>query len=69
MLKSVGFLNNNKGIFDSLFLLVKELKSVLEKEKTNCACIFSPGCTSFGMFENEFDRGRKFKKQILETFS
>ena len=24
--------------------------------------LFSPGCTSFGMFLNEFDRGRKFKE-------
>ena len=31
--------------------------------------LFSPGCTSFGMFQNEFDRGRKFKQivQFLTT--
>ncbi|MFQ3620033.1 MAG: UDP-N-acetylmuramoyl-L-alanine--D-glutamate ligase, partial [Spirochaetales bacterium] len=28
--------------------------------------LFSPGCTSFGMFLNEFDRGRKFKA-IVQT--
>lgn len=28
--------------------------------------LFSPGCTSFGMFLNEFDRGRKFKAMIAE---
>ena len=28
--------------------------------------LFSPGCTSFGMFLNEFDRGRKFKALIAE---
>ena len=27
--------------------------------------LFSPGCTSFGMFQNEFDRGRKFKEVVL----
>lgn len=27
--------------------------------------LFSPGCTSFGMFENEFDRGRQFNKIVL----
>jgi UDP-N-acetylmuramoylalanine--D-glutamate ligase len=26
--------------------------------------LFSPGCTSFGMFQNEFDRGRKFKEIV-----
>ncbi|MBN2051283.1 MAG: UDP-N-acetylmuramoyl-L-alanine--D-glutamate ligase [Spirochaetales bacterium] len=26
--------------------------------------LFSPGCTSFGMFLNEFDRGRKFKAAV-----
>ena len=31
--------------------------------------VFSPGATSFGMFANEFDRGRQFKKIIQETFA
>jgi UDP-N-acetylmuramoylalanine--D-glutamate ligase len=26
--------------------------------------LFSPGCTSFGMFQNEFDRGRTFKQLV-----
>lgn len=26
--------------------------------------LFSPGCTSFGMFANEFDRGRRFKSAV-----
>jgi UDP-N-acetylmuramoylalanine--D-glutamate ligase len=26
--------------------------------------VFSPGCASFGMFLNEFDRGRKFKRIV-----
>jgi UDP-N-acetylmuramoylalanine--D-glutamate ligase len=26
--------------------------------------LFSPGCTSFGMFQNEFDRGRRFKEIV-----
>jgi UDP-N-acetylmuramoylalanine--D-glutamate ligase len=28
--------------------------------------LLSPGCTSFGMFTNEFDRGRKFKELVLK---
>jgi len=31
--------------------------------------LFSPGCTSFGMFHNEFDRGRKFKETVLQATS
>ena len=27
--------------------------------------VLSPGCTSFGMFLNEFDRGRKWKDAIV----
>ena len=33
------------------------------------AVLFSPGCTSFGMFRNEFDRGRKFKETVLQATS
>jgi UDP-N-acetylmuramoylalanine--D-glutamate ligase len=28
--------------------------------------LFSPGCTSFGMFLNEFDRGARFKRTVIE---
>ena len=28
--------------------------------------VLSPGCTSFGMFKNEFDRGRRFKVAVAE---
>lgn len=31
--------------------------------------LFSPGCTSFGMFLNEFDRGRRFKETVLARIS
>lgn len=30
--------------------------------------VFSPGATSFGMFDNEFDRGNKFKNKVTELF-
>jgi len=30
--------------------------------------LLSPGCTSFGMFLHEFDRGRKFKEAVRELF-
>ncbi len=31
--------------------------------------LFSPGCTSFGMFRNEFDRGARFKQVVLDKTS
>jgi UDP-N-acetylmuramoylalanine--D-glutamate ligase len=33
------------------------------------AVLFSPGCTSFGMFRNEFDRGTRFKQAVREATS
>ncbi len=31
--------------------------------------VFSPGATSFGMFNNEFDRGNKFKEAVKKIFN
>jgi UDP-N-acetylmuramoylalanine--D-glutamate ligase len=31
---------------------------------TAAVAVLSPGCASFGMFENEFDRGRKWKAAV-----
>ena len=33
-------------------------------ENGEASLLFSPGCTSFGMFLNEFDRGRTFKEMV-----
>ena len=44
------------------------LKTVSEAREGD-AVVFSPGCTSFGMFLNEFDRGMQYKalvKRITE---
>ncbi len=30
--------------------------------------VFSPGATSFGMFKNEFDRGKQFKAEVRKVF-
>ena len=30
--------------------------------------VFSPGATSFGMFQNEFDRGNKYMAAVKEIF-
>ena len=51
------------GPFDSLEKAVAE---VMSGAPTGCRILFSPACTSFGMFDNEFDRGRKFKSAVSE---
>lgn len=48
-----------QGPFDDLETAVREALSRAEPGDT---ILLSPGCTSFGMFRNEFDRGRKFKE-------
>ena len=30
--------------------------------------VFSPGATSFGMFQNEFDRGNKYMAEVKRIF-
>lgn len=46
---------------DSLEFLVKKSFEIAEKGDI---ILFSPGCTSFGLFQNEFDRGRKFNSIV-----
>jgi UDP-N-acetylmuramoylalanine--D-glutamate ligase len=36
------------------------------RSPAGASLLFSPGCTSFGMFLNEFERGRKFKEIAAE---
>ncbi|MGL4982402.1 MAG: UDP-N-acetylmuramoyl-L-alanine--D-glutamate ligase [Treponemataceae bacterium] len=55
-------------VFDSLENLLQALKKDLNELTENANIIFSPGATSFGMFQNEFDRGNQFKRLVLEIF-
>lgn len=49
--------------YSNLTQAVKKAKSLAEKGDV---ILFSPACTSFGMFVNEYNRGDKFKK-IVKT--
>jgi UDP-N-acetylmuramoylalanine--D-glutamate ligase len=40
-------------------------RAALEQASPGDAVILSPGCASFGMFLNEFDRGRRWKEAVL----
>ena len=57
------------GPYPSLNDMLGKLKSDLESATENPAdikppVVFSPGATSFGMFNNEFDRGEKFMTAV-----
>ena len=57
------------GPYPSLNEMLGKLKSDLESATENPAdikppVVFSPGATSFGMFNNEFDRGEKFMTAV-----
>jgi len=49
------------GPWDTLDGAVRE---AIGLASPGAAILFSPGCASFGMFLNEFDRGRKFKAAV-----
>jgi UDP-N-acetylmuramoylalanine--D-glutamate ligase len=40
------------------------IEAALSHHRAGEDLLFSPGCTSFGMFLNEFDRGRTFKEMM-----
>ncbi|MDR2922613.1 MAG: UDP-N-acetylmuramoyl-L-alanine--D-glutamate ligase, partial [Treponema sp.] len=49
------------GPFDAL---VNAVNTTLELAAPGDRVALSPGCASFGMFLNEFDRGRKWKETV-----
>ncbi|MDR0496819.1 MAG: UDP-N-acetylmuramoyl-L-alanine--D-glutamate ligase [Treponema sp.] len=55
-----------RGPFDSLDAAIN---AALETAVPGDSVILSPGCTSFGMFLNEFDRGNKWKEGVRKLFS
>jgi UDP-N-acetylmuramoylalanine--D-glutamate ligase len=51
-----------RGPFDSVEGAVR---AALEAAREGDTVVLSPGCASFGMFLNEFDRGRQWKEAVL----
>jgi UDP-N-acetylmuramoylalanine--D-glutamate ligase len=41
-------------------------RAAAEAARPGDAVVLSPGCASFGMFLNEFDRGKKWKEAVLQ---
>lgn len=54
------------GCYTSLARCVKDAFAQAQSGDT---IILSPGCASFGMFKNEFDRGRQFKACVEELIN
>ena len=58
------------GPFDSLDPAVSRAAELAASLRTGgptgqpVSVVLSPGCASFGMFENEFDRGKGFKEAV-----
>ncbi|MCX7787482.1 MAG: UDP-N-acetylmuramoyl-L-alanine--D-glutamate ligase [Spirochaetes bacterium] len=59
LLEEAGIRYN--GPYPSLEMAVWD---AFEQANPSETILFSPGCTSFGMFLNEFDRGRKYKEIV-----
>lgn len=55
-----------QGIYTDLEKLMKDVKDIT---KPKDIILFSPGAASFNLFQNEFDRGRKFNEAVEKIFS
>lgn len=53
------------GPYNDLEKLLSDVKEVV---KNRDVILFSPAATSFNLFQNEFDRGRKFNKAVQQVF-
>jgi UDP-N-acetylmuramoylalanine--D-glutamate ligase len=51
-----------QGPFDTVDAAIR---TALDTARPGDTVVLSPGCASFGMFLNEFDRGRKWKEAVV----
>lgn len=56
-----------EGPFTDFTQAVKMAIERAAGERRPASVLFSPGCTSFGMFRNEFDRGARFKEAVRQA--
>ncbi len=66
-MKEIGHQSIDKiqGIYTDLEKLLKDVKDIT---KPKDIILFSPGAASFNLFQNEFDRGRKFNAAVEKIF-
>lgn len=68
IISSLGALRSNlsiQGPYNNLEKLLADIKSEI---KSGDIILFSPAATSFNLFQNEFDRGRKFNDAVKKIF-
>ena len=53
------------GTYNNLEKLLIDVEKIVESGDT---ILFSPAATSFNLFQNEFDRGRKFNQAVEKIF-
>lgn len=63
LIEKFGGASKIVGVFP---VFEEAIKISFEKALHGEIVLLSPGCASFGMFQNEFDRGEKFKKAVRE---
>lgn len=54
------------GTYNDLEKLLIDVKEIVKNGDT---ILFSPGATSFNLFQNEFDRGRQFNEAVQKVFA
>jgi UDP-N-acetylmuramoylalanine--D-glutamate ligase len=52
--------------FSIIESMEKALELANESAESGDVVLLSPGAASFGLFANEFERGEKFKKEVLK---
>jgi UDP-N-acetylmuramoylalanine--D-glutamate ligase len=62
-IRQAGSADMLAGRFDQLTLAVERAR---ELAKPGDVVLLSPGCASFGMFANEFERGDAFRRVVVE---
>lgn len=65
-LKNLKSLILNLKSYDSLSEILIDVK---KEAKSGDIILFSPGATSFNLFQNEFDRGKKFNQAVEKIFN
>ncbi|MCL5783907.1 MAG: UDP-N-acetylmuramoyl-L-alanine--D-glutamate ligase [Patescibacteria group bacterium] len=54
-----------KGTYNNFAEILKDIQQIV---KISPCILFSPGAASFNLFQNEFDRGKKFNEAIKKIF-
>lgn len=65
----LDIMKSPKATYDYYSSLEDILRDVKLEAKPGDIILFSPGATSFNLFQNEFDRGRKFNQAVEHVFS